>query len=629
MDKVILKVESSLELINAISHYYKEFYAILSDKKIAKEISEEIRDIEPSRDKLLKRLSVFNSKSIDELNLLEITTLIFQTYQLIREYDILINKIITQINEWNVFIRPDIIMSEVSQTKLLVLSKESSNIGLLLNNFKRQYEEHDVDSLKVLSNYILKKIVLEKGDISKTSTAAEKVDISEIKKIQELFHKYPLSVDVYAILLQTIMDGSVPNITAIFQIIEEDKSFTLSSHSSSYTSEHYKIKPVQNPSLRYFGLIPTATAKPLDELFKNTDVLDSIAGANKKVTDVDKFFNALATDDIAVIYVKKFTANPIEFSIWKLTRIEDAFKYLSSAQNSGLTEGLIERMKIINYTEQPTGANKWKLSDYQIFGNAKTAKSFYIFDSFNGKTFRIIKPWSDNSIRAAKIPRSYLVGFLSFLKIIDSNIKDRISVYNEIQEKVIYERMFLRHPVDVEELLADVQAEMDAPRLKQEIVMILSKFIKSPGNWAELGNELHSPDLLDVFADSIVKLYPDHFKETLSTDKRVLFPFSETISTFLVELNSVKKSFGRHLHEKYTKTPRDIQSTVFKSKDNTFIFIGQILKSALDEVITNKSNVYSTLLMKNKILTVELNESDVDKALSTGGHPEDNDEIDG
>ena len=186
-------------------------------------------------------------------------------------------------------------------------------------------------------------------------------------------------------------------------------------------------------------------------------------------------------------------------------------------------------------------------------------------------------------------------------------------------ENTICEHMFLRNPIDIAELLSDVQAEMDAPRLKQEVAGILTKFIKSPKNWAELGAAVHNSELLDIFVDSLVKLYPTYFKDDISTDKRVQFPFSETLSTFLVELNNVKKFFGRALHEHYVKTPRDTQHAAFRSKDNTMIFIGQLIKASLDDVITNKSNVYSSLLMKNKILCVELNESDVDRSVSGGG----------
>ena len=646
MDKLILKIDESVELINAISHYYEEFHKILTNKKIANEIDEQIHNIiKSSRDKLLKRMAAFESSAIHELDLTELTTLVFQTYQLIKEYENVIEKIITQLGEWNVFVRPDLIISEISQTKLSSLSKESNTIVSLLKNFNKKYENTDIDSLSVLSEYVIKKI-----DFSNF-----KFDI--LRSIQELFHKYPLSIDIYSIILQTIMDGNRSFITKILQLIEEDKSYILANYESTYSKENFKVKSVINPSLRYFGLIPTDVCKTIQVLFANNNNHHQQNNQNnnqqnnqnnnqqnprndrsknknkinefnlddyKSVQDVgnieDFLSNISKKENIAIIYIKKFVAHPMEFSIWKLTRVEDSIKYMQgNTMNIGLSEKTIERLKILNYIEEPDKKNKWKLSDYQMFGNVKDAEFFYIIDSFNNKTFRFLKPWVD---RPNKIPRSYLLGFLTYLGIISGNKKDRISVYNEILETTIYENMLLKQPIDIEELVSDVQAEMDAPKLKQELVPIIAKAFVLPKNWNDLSIQIHNINVLDAFADGLIKLYPSYFKNANIDDSRCDFAFSETLSTFLVEIHNVKKMFGRNLHDKYIKTPKDVQYNVFKNKDNVEIFIKQIIKNALDEVLTNKSNVYSSLLMKNKILTIELNESDKDKStFISGGKP--------
>ena len=619
MDKVILKVESSIELIEAISHYYEEFEQLLTDKSQAKDLTEKIHStVKSSRDKLLKRLAAFKSQSVNELNLIETTTLVFQTYQLIKEYDTLIESIIEQISEWNVFVRPDLITSDVSQTRLLGLSKESNMIVNLLTNFKRKYEEFDVSLVKVMTDYVLNKI--------KFASDGTSLSFDELKEIQKLFHKYQLAIDIYSVMLQTVMDQTKPLITPILQMIEEDKSFILSDYESRYMNDTHKIKLAQNPSLRSFGLIPADIAKPLDNLFESVELKNLVSSSKSP----EALFEKLAKQEsCGVIYIKKITAQPIEFSIWKLIRVEDAATYIKeshSGQGVGLSKGLVERMKVINYIEPPEKSKKWALSEYHVFGDYKSAETFYVIDSFNGKTYRFIRPWVDKSNR---IPRSYLNGLLTFLnigynvhfdEIKSRNNKDRIAIYNEIQESVILHNVFLKQPIDVEGLMSVVQADMDAPRLKQEIALTLSKFITTQklSNWSEFGSAIHNVELFDLFADQLVKLYPTYFKDELIDDSRVQFPFSETLSTFLVELNNVKKSFGRTMHEKFIKTPRDQKDLAFKSKDNTQIFINKFVRDSLDEVITNKSNVYSSLLMKNKILTIELTENDVTKAVVGG-----------
>lgn len=628
MDKVILKVESSIELIEAVSHYYKEFEQLLTDKSQAKELTEKIHStIRTTRDKLLKRLAAFKSQAINELNLIETTTLIFQTYQLIKEYDTLVESIIEQISEWNVFVRPDLITSDVSQTRLIGLSKESNMIVNLLTNFRRKYEEFDVSLVKVMTDYVLNKIKFVSNESAETPPTS--LRSSELKEIQGLFHKYQLAVDIYSVVLQTVMDQTKPLVTPILQMIEEDKSFILSDYESRYTTETYKIKLVQNPSLRSFGLIASDIAKPLDKLFESAETKNLISLSKSPET----LFEKLAKQEsCGVIYIKKVTAQPIEFSIWKLIRTEDAAQYIKeshSGKGVGLSKGLVERMKVINYIDPPEKSKKWALNEYHVFGDYKSVETFYVLDSFNGKTFRFIRPWIDNSIKSSRIPRSYLNGLLTFLnigynvhfdEIKSRNNKDRIAIYNEIQESIILHNVFIKQPVDVEGLMADVQADMDAPRLKQEITMILSKFITSQklSNWFEFGAAIHNVELLDLFADQLVNLYPTYFKDELIDDSRVQFPFSETLSTFLVELNNVKKSFGRTMHERFIKTPRDHKDLAFKSKDNTQIFVSKFVRESLDEIITNKSNVYSSLLMKNKILTVELTENDVTKAVVGG-----------
>jgi hypothetical protein len=625
MDKVILKVESSIELIEAISHYYEEFEQLLTDKSQAKDLTEKIHStVKSSRDKLLKRLAAFKSQSVNELNLIETTTLVFQTYQLIKEYDTLIESIIEQISEWNVFVRPDLITSDVSQTRLLGLSKESNMIVNLLTNFKRKYEEFDISLVKVMTDYVLNKIKFASSD--NTGNPPTSLSFDELKEIQKLFHKYQLAIDIYSVMLQTVMDQTKPLITPILQMIEEDKSFILSDYKSRYTSDTHKIKLVQNPSLRSFGLIPADIAKPIDKLFESVELKNLVSSSKTP----EALFEKLAKQEsCGVIYIKKITAQPIEFSIWKLIRVEDAATYIKeshSGQGVGLSKGLVERMKVINYIEPPEKSKKWALSEYHVFGDYKSAETFYLIDSFNGKTYRFIRPWVDKSNR---IPRSYLDGLLTFLnigynvhfdEIKSRNNKDRIAIYNEIQESVILHNVFLKQPIDVEGLMSIVQADMDAPRLKQEIALTLSKFITTQklSNWSEFGSAIHNVELFDLFADQLVKLYPTYFKDELIDDSRVQFPFSETLSTFLVELNNVKKSFSRTMHEKFIKTPRDQKDLAFKSKDNTQIFVNKFVRDSLDEVITNKSNVYSSLLMKNKILTIELTENDVSKAVVGG-----------
>lgn len=636
MDKLILKIESSIEIINAIDAYFKEFETLMNDKSKAGDLKEKIKNSAPSwREKLLKRMSALESKAIIQLNLIETTTLIFQVYQLIKEYENLINSIVEQIDSWNVYTRPDLITSEISQTRLVSLSKESNTIVRLLANFKRSHESNDTFTIKTLTEFILGKIKFIDYSVSDAGTTkAQSLSFEELKEIQKLFHKYPLAIDIYSIILQTVMDHTKSLITHILQMIEEDKSAVLSSYESAYTDKNYKIKLAQNPSLRSFGLVPADVSKPLDKLFDNyfgpeaNDEMKKLAAGTP-----EQFFPSLCKkENCAIIYIKKITASPIEFSIWKLLRIEEAAKYIKEShlgQNVGISKGLIGRMKIINYIEQPDKKQRWNFSEYHLFGDT-TSEFFYIIDTLNGKSFRFLRPWVDNSIRSSRIPRTYLNGLLTFLNInynvkldeekIRETVKDRIGVYNEIQESVIFEKVFLKRQVDVEALIADVQAEMDAPKLKQEMTFTLSKYILAHklSIWPDIGAAIHNVDFLNLFVDQLVLLYPKYFRDELSDDSRVKFAFSETLSTFLVELNNVKRSFGRSLHEKFGKTPRDKRDLVFKSKDNTQIFISKLIQDALDEVITNKTNVYLSLLMKNKILSVELTDNDSTKEILGG-----------
>jgi hypothetical protein len=607
MDNVLKKVEASIELIDAISVYYKEFYQLLTDKKVAEELDEEIKTtVHSSREKLIKRIKAFESTAITQLSFDDTVTLVFQTYQLLREYENLINKIDSQLTDWNVFVRPDIITSDISQTRLTEISKKSSKLSLLLVNFKRRFEDYDLHLIKTLSDYILQKHSL------------PEINMAHIKFLQESFRKYPLSIDIYSVILQTIMDINRTLITPILQIIEDDKTFVLSDADYGYKLEEIKMKPVKNPAHRFFGLVPSDVCKPLKELFP--DIYKSKPALSGKSPE-EVFAAIAAKDNVSIVYMKKFTANPIEFSIWKLTRVEDAANYIVKgvSKYSGLSVQLIDRMKVINYIETPDKSDKWNLSEYLLIGNPDS-NLFYIVDSFNAKTFRFLRPWVASGNNTIKVPRSYITGLLTYMNVIPGNNIDRLSIYNELQERDIYKNMFLRQPINIEELVADVQAEMDAPKLKQELSIMIAKKVKTPKNWYELGNLFHSSELIDEFADSLIKLYPTHFKDSLAMDKRVQFAFSETLSTFLVEINNVRRNFARALHERYIKTPKDIQQTIFRSVGNVDIFVTQLIRQALDDVITNKSNVYSSLLMKNKILSIELNDSDIDKTIGGGKH---------
>jgi hypothetical protein len=148
----------------------------------------------------------------------------------------------------------------------------------------------------------------------------------------------------------------------------------------------------------------------------------------------------------------------------------------------------------------------------------------------------------------------------------DAGYQTRATNINIIQQtKILVESKMA--PIDVEDLAHKVEHDVDAPKLKQSIN---TKMLKIPHkSTVEL---LNNPKLIEILVDS-VKPQAD-----LDTNP-------ETHMTYIIEIGLLKRRF-------------------IKSVFNKFAILGDVtcIRAALDDVITNTSNIHRSILFKKELL---------------------------
>lgn len=196
----------------------------------------------------------------------------------------------------------------------------------------------------------------------------------------------------------------------------------------------------------------------------------------------------------------------------------------------------------------------------------KTSDTWVVLDTFDGENFRFLKPWINDSYVLRENHIRGLLVYLGQIKQSPQIYQTRTTNINLIQQdKILIESKI--SPIDVEGLAHKVEHDVDAPKLKQTIN---TKMLKIPHK--STVDLLNNPKLIEVLVDCVKP------PKDLNTNP-------ETHMTYIIELGLLKRRF-------------------IKSVFNKFALIGDItcIRAALDDVITNASNIHRSILFKKELL---------------------------
>ena len=597
MNDFTKKIEESIKLIDRFREYYDYFETGFNKFKpnIVNELKHMIFDKYPEqRKKILDRVQALNIKAFTELSTEDQQKLIFQIYYLLKQLDTIIYTIYKIISDYS-FENSAYVDSELSSTVLHNSINKEHDIKKYYNKFiKTYYEITEINVIEQFSSIIM--MPLRKLKINDL--------IDNIIHINTLFQKYQDTIHLFSYIIQEILneysDKEYKYMTQIIMtLIEKDKALILQPTSIETKSQN----GAQNPFLRNFGLIPSEEFKSIQQLFPDISI------STIKNND-DKIFQQISKNkNINIILLQNITSNPISHELWKLINYNAHNLDHNENKLAGITEDLIEKTTTIKLLESEK--NTWVLSSYKLF-DAKS-DNFYILETLNQKTYRFLQYWISIKDTEHKIPihRSKIIGFLNYLGI-NGEIKelDRISMYQKLHEQSILNIFFHNKNPDIEKLITESQFQIDASRIKEDCWFNIKKIIhqkikniKKPIE--QIGFIVHYSDVFDTFSSTILNMYNNVLSRNDDIHKSK-FNFAEEFSSYLYELRKLRYEFIKSLHNEYIKKINDDIETIesINTKEQLFVYIENLIKKVLDDLISQEKNIYQSIVFKNNLFTI-------------------------
>jgi hypothetical protein len=140
--------------------------------------------------------------------------------------------------------------------------------------------------------------------------------------------------------------------------------------------------------------------------------------------------------------------------------------------------------------------------------------------------------------------------------------------------------------------------------LIQEIIS--KKYNNNIKNSVELSIVLHDETLTSLFSETILLQYNKGvMAEEIKEFKAGIFPFSEILSSFLVELQYMTRRFSKEMHDGYSRNPPSNKIYDMPKKERMEIIlkkIHDIIEETVGLIIKDGSNIYSSLHTKYLIL---------------------------
>jgi hypothetical protein len=380
----------------------------------------------------------------------------------------------------------------------------------------------------------------------------------------------------------------------ILNIIELDKNIILGENTKSIFKKNNATK--SNPPLKRFGLLPVTNSLPVKELLNII-----LAEERKPITHYD-FKKLSKSHNIGFIVMNRVVYTPIEFNVRSLI-IKSVAKDYIQPDEFGINDKTIDRFKTIR--DYPKNDN-WDFST-QIYG--KESDKFYIIETLDGKNYRCLAPWIQS--KTYGLPRFRVENILQYFS---NNTTTRSSEYHTILSKQSTNNMFLKRAVDIESF-TESGALVDSNIIKQYIVKKLYKLIQEIvtkkykndiKNSVELSVLIHDENLTSLFSETILLQYnKGAVSEEIKEFNAGIFPFSEVLSSFLVELQYMTRRFSKEMHDGYSRNPPSNKIYDLPKREKMEIImkkIHDIIEETVELIIKDGSNIYSSLHTKYLIL---------------------------
>lgn len=408
---------------------------------------------------------------------------------------------------------------------------------------------------------------------------------NKLKILEDLKSKYYKSkelIHVYARVMQRAIDELfATDKQLVFQLIgwvEEDKRHALD---NTYQTEA-KPNKANNPPQSRFGLLPMTSSMALK------DLLQLILAEEKTTVDSVNLAQLSKKLKIGFIVFNSILYTPVEYNVRPLVNETDAKEYIQP-QEYGINIKTIERFRTLSAFGN---INKW---DFSIEVHNTDAEKFYILETLDGKTYRVLAPWLSST--------RYSVAKFRVQRILDYSAKkvSKALNYHAHCISLATKNMFLGKALELENFenqLTDVESGKIQSAIADAVINTVDNIIKKEYKGKittplEVSDILHHPDIGRTFINSVVL----EFSKDQSRFDAGKFPMSEILSSFAAALQTAGRRFVREVHNGYSREPlkpADIDRAIEK--------IHKVLNDSVELVVKLDDNLFTSNYYKYLIL---------------------------
>jgi len=415
--------------------------------------------------------------------------------------------------------------------------------------------------------------------------------IALIDELRSMYYKSPGLIRIYTTVVTRCMDTLDRKYSyQLLEYIEQDKARALANY---IPKSKLKRKPINNPPMDRFGLLPMTKCMPLKQLIP-------LVFNEEKIPVSDNTFAKIAKHigDKGLIVMNSVTYTPVEYNIRPLIVPEEAASYLQPNEY-GINTKTIDRFKTI---DTPAPTNKWKFS-IEVFN--QDAQKFYVLETLDGVTYRAMAPWlSSNTFSVARFR------LLSLL----NNAKNPAGItmateYHARVSECATKNMFLSKALNLEDFepkLTDVESGKIQNNIIDALHDTVDKIIKKEyknkiKNVSQISDILHHEQIVKTFTIEAMRQLSDN-EENLNGGK---FPSSEIMCSFIVSLQTTARRFAREIHNGYTRnpiTPKDFTDDSKRNFELSVEKIKSVIVDAVGLVVKLENNIFTANYYKYLIL---------------------------
>jgi hypothetical protein len=437
-------------------------------------------------------------------------------------------------------------------------------------------------------------------------TGMQSDDASTVTSVTNEYEKYRDKSDVI-LLYQSIMKNLIEVNTGtekgskivkkIMKLMEKLKTSSLICPRVGIIGNKNKKSNTVQRLVQMNNLVPSIKSGPFKDIVKELTGV-KVSGEDKRSIDNACKIASSVDRKIGFVVIRKISTNPMKHVIASLIDKEYVIRTGNfQSADAGINAKLYERTKTII----PLDAVPGKGDNIDVYDNEHTGGGgsgsdydfFYILETLDGSTYRILHPWDAGASNLAT-PAAWVKN----MPVYDKSPSIRVSGYNELLNDSIM--VHLQEPLAGIDFMSREEArkaDIKWKNIRENILRVVREEFSSKlsvGSKKGLGALLASPKLHSSILLEIVKqLEATDQQKAVAADVTDVY-YEELSVSYLKDLQAMQAKLGRELTNVYQSDYADI-------RDINKAFNG-VMGDVLAKIINNKSNIFITIKYKSELL---------------------------